>query len=109
MNLREAIDKVFLEHADKTGAILGAIMNAISRFDIDSSVDRLMFMNNYGHLIGLPTRPGTSSAATTGVPTAGIAGFAPGAIFINVKSTTLGTFLYCNTGTNTSATWTNIV
>jgi hypothetical protein len=109
MNLREAIDKVFLEHADKTGAILGAIMNAISRFDVDSSVDRLLFINGIGHLIGLPTRPGTSSTATTGVPTNAVQGFAPSALFFNFKSTTLGTFLYCNTGTFLSSTWTNIV
>ena len=80
---------------------------AETRFDIQSGVDRLMFLNNQGHMIGLPTRPGTSSAATTGVPTAGIVGFAPGALFLNFKGST-GSLLYINTGTKTSATWTNI-
>jgi hypothetical protein len=80
-----------------------------SRIDIDSGVDRLLFINNYGHLIGLPSRPGTSSTATTGVPTNGIAGFAPGALFINYKASSLGTYLYVNTGTNASATWTNVI
>ena len=81
---------------------------AISRLDIDSAVDRLLFKEGVGHLMGLPTRPGTSSAATTGVPTAGIAGFAPGALFLNYKGTT-GTLLYVNTGTSTSATWVAII
>ena len=81
----------------------------MSRFDIDSAVDRLMFVNGWGHLLGLPTRPGTSSAATTGIPTNGILGFAPGALFYNFKSTTLGTRLYVNVGNNgyTSGSTTN--
>jgi hypothetical protein len=80
---------------------------ADSRLDIDSGVDRLLFINNYGHLIGLPSRPGTSSAATTGIPTNGIAGYAPGAMFHNYKGTA-GSALYVNVGTNASATWLNI-
>lgn len=80
---------------------------AISRFDIDSGVDRLMFVNGQGHLIGLPTRPGTSSTAITGVPTNGIAGFAPGANFYNFKGGP-GTALYVNIGTVTSAQWINV-
>ena len=81
---------------------------AISRLDIDSAVDRLLFKEGIGHLLGLPTRPGQSSAATTGVPTAAITGFAPGALFINFKGS-VGSLLYVNTGTNASATWTNVV
>lgn len=80
---------------------------AESRIDIQTGVDRLMFVPGIGHLMGLPTMPGTSSAATTGVPTAGIAGFAKGALFHNFKGST-GTLLYVNTGSNTSATWTNV-
>lgn len=80
----------------------------VSRFDIDSAVDRLMFVNGKGHMIGLPTRPGTSSTATTGVPTDGIAGFAPGAVFHNYKASSAGTMLYVNVGTATSATWRNL-
>lgn len=79
-----------------------------ARLDIMPSVDRMMFVPGQGHLMGLPTRPGESSAATTGVPTAGIAGFAKGAMFHNFKGS-LGSLLYVNTGTNTSATWTNIL
>jgi hypothetical protein len=80
---------------------------AISRFDIDSAVDRLMFKEGIGHLMGLPTRPGTSSAATTGVPTNGIVGFAPGALFYNFKGSP-GSLLYVNMGTNASAQWMSI-
>lgn len=81
---------------------------AVSRLDIQSGVDRLMFINGSGHMIGLPTRPGSTSAATTGVPTNGVAGFAPGALFLNFKGG-VGSLHYVNTGTATSATWTNIV
>ena len=71
-------------------------------------VDRLFFLPGYGCLIGLPTRSGESSTVTTGVPTNGIAGFAKGALFLNVKGSA-GSLLYSNTGSNTSATWTNIL
>jgi hypothetical protein len=77
---------------------------AISRFDLDSGVDRLIYYPGQGHALGLPTRPGTSSAATTGVPTNGIQGFMPGAIFINFKGVT-GTAFYINVGTFASAQW----
>ncbi len=80
---------------------------AVSRFDIESGVDRLMFVAGQGHLIGLPTRPGTSSAATTGVPSDSIAGFAPGALFLNFKGSA-GSALYTNIGTNASSNWLNI-
>jgi hypothetical protein len=76
---------------------------AISRFDIDSSVDRLMFVDGRGHLIGLPNRPGESSNTTTGVPTDGLKGWAPGALFFNYKANP-GT-LYVNRGTYASSTW----
>lgn len=79
----------------------------MQRQDIQSGVDRDDFIGGVGHMTGYPTRPGTSSAATTGVPTAGIAGFAPGALFRNWKGS-VGSLLYINTGTATSATWTNI-
>jgi hypothetical protein len=57
---------------------------------------------------GWPTLPGTSSTAVTGVPTNGIPGFGPAAIFQNWKGS-LGSLVYVNTGTVTSATWTNIL
>jgi hypothetical protein len=81
---------------------------ADTRLDISPAVDRLMFVAGYGHLMGIPTRPGETSTATTGVPTNAVAGFAKGAIFHNFKGS-LGTLLYVNTGTNTSATWINII
>jgi len=81
---------------------------ALSRFDIQSGVDRLLFYSGQGHMLGLPTRPGTSSTATTGVPTASIAGFAPGALFLNFKGSA-GSLLYVNSGSATSATWTNLI
>ncbi len=80
---------------------------SLSRLDIDSAVDRLMFINGQGHMIGLPTRPGTSSTATTGVPSDSIAGFAPGALFLNFKGGA-GSALYVNIGTNASSNWLNI-
>lgn len=79
---------------------------AVSRLDIQTSVDRLMLCPGYGYLLGLPANPGVTSDASTGVPTNGVAGFAPGAIFINYKSSGGSTHLYVNTGTVTSATWT---
>lgn len=83
---------------------------AISRFDIGSAVDRLLFLSGYGDLLGLPSLPGTSSTATTGIPTNGISGFAPGAIFINYKATGgAGSVLYVNSGTSTSAAWSRLV
>ena len=81
---------------------------ADGRFDIFAGVDRLFFVSGIGHILGLPTRPGGSSTAVTGVPTNGILGFAPGALFINFKGS-VGSLLYINTGTNASATWTNII
>ncbi len=80
---------------------------AISRLDIDNSTDRLMYKEGAGHMIGLPTRAGTSSAATTGVPTNSIQGFAPGAMFLNFKGSA-GTLFYINIGTFTSSNWQNI-
>lgn len=77
---------------------------ATTRGDVQSGVDRDMFISGVGHMRGFPTRPGTSSTVTTGVPTDGIAGFAPGALFQNFKGG-IGTLLYINRGTNTSATW----
>lgn len=80
---------------------------AVSRLDIDTAVDRLMFVDGIGHLMGRPTRSGESSTITTGVPTNGIAGFAPGALFYNHKGS-VGSVLYVNVGTNASATWVNL-
>lgn len=81
---------------------------AESRLDIASGVDRLMFVSGQGHMLGLPTRGGQSSNATTGVPTNSIAGFAPGALWLNFKGS-VGSLLYVNSGTATSCTWTNIL
>lgn len=80
---------------------------AVTRMDVQAGVDRLMFVAGQGHMIGLPSRPGESSTATTGVPTNGIVGFAPGALFLNYKGAA-SSALYVNTGTNASATWTNV-
>ena len=81
---------------------------AVTRGDIQSGVDRDTFVVGVGHLRGFPTRPGFSSTAGSGVPTNGIGGFAPGALFFNFKGS-VGSLLYVNTGTNISATWTNII
>jgi hypothetical protein len=97
------------------GSILSALLwifttalKATQRLDFDPSVDRFMFVPGYGHLLALPTRPGTTSTATTGVPTAGVGGFAVSCLFLNFKGS-VGSLLYVNSGTNTSATWTNVV
>lgn len=80
---------------------------AVTRNDIQSGVDRDTFVNGVGHLRGFPTRPGTSSTAVTGVPTNGIAGYGPGALFQNYKGSA-GSLLYVNQGSATSAMWLNI-
>ncbi len=81
---------------------------AVTNFDIQSGVDRLFRIVGYGHLLGLPTRPGSSSTDVTGVPTNGIKGFAKSALFLNFKGS-IGSYVYANTGTYASATWTNIL
>lgn len=80
----------------------------LSSLDINATVDRYINVVGYGHLLGLPTMPGQSSTAGTGVPTNGIKGFAPSAIFYNFKGT-VGTLVYVNTGTYDSSTWSNII
>jgi hypothetical protein len=77
---------------------------ANSRWDIQAGIDRLGFLSGLAHLFGLPTRAGTSSTTGTGVPTNGIAGYVPGALFFNYKGSP-GTSLYVNVGTKTSAIW----
>ena len=43
-------------------------------------------------------------------PTASVAGYLPGCIYINTTDpAVLGTIVYVNTGTLASATWTNIL
>ncbi len=79
---------------------------ATSRRDFQAAVDRSDWMPNRGFLVGFPFLPGQTSNATTGVPTDGVAGFATGALFYNVKATTTAPRVYVNTGSNTSATWT---
>jgi hypothetical protein len=80
---------------------------ANARLDIHSGQDRFLFVSGQGHCIGFPTFPGVTSTSGSGVPTNGIAGFVPGAIFFNFKGT-VASALYVNVGTNLSATWLNI-
>ena len=89
-------------------ALFAAMFKASQRLDVDPSVDRLLFIPGYGHLIGIPTRPGTTCTATTGVPTNSVGGFAKSALFFNFLGSA-GSLIYVNTGTNLSTTWTNIV
>jgi hypothetical protein len=77
---------------------------AISRFDIDSAVDRLGFVNGRGHLWGFPNNAATANL-TTGVPINGLIGWAPGAIWYNFKATVPPMF-YINQGTSASSLWT---
>ncbi len=110
MEARQILDALALAKAEQVHEQVHSILAALSRFDIDSGVDRLFFINgsNGGHMIGLPTRPGVTSTATTGVPTNGVGGFCVGAMFVNFKGAS-GSALYSNIGSNTSATWQNIV
>lgn len=50
----------------------------------------------------------TNFNATTGVPTNSVANYAPGCMFINPLGS-IGSFVYHNTGTLASATWTNVL
>lgn len=81
---------------------------AQGRFDLFSGVDRYFYLPGRGHMLGLSTRQGTSCATTTGVPTNGIQGWAPGAIWWNFLGS-VGSLFYVNTGTFASATWTNVI
>jgi hypothetical protein len=66
-----------------------------------------MNASGWGRLLGFPFQPGQSSTTGTGVPTNGIKGFAPSAIFHNVKGST-GSLFYINIGTYDSSNWLNI-
>lgn len=106
--LLQLLNSLALAKAEEVAERLAAIQNSIARLDINSAVDRLFYINGIGHLMGFPTRPGTSSTVTTGVPTNGIGGFAPSAVFWNWKGSA-GSLFYINSGSFTSATWTNIL
>lgn len=80
---------------------------AASDLDIQSAVDRLVNYAGRGRLWGFPTMSQTSNA-TTGVPTNGTQGWAPGALFFNFKAASAGTMLYVNVGTFSSSVWLNI-
>jgi hypothetical protein len=83
---------------------------SIARLDIDSAVDRIMFLSGYGNMMAFPSLPGTTSTAGTGVPTNGTSGFAPGCLFLNYKATGgAGSVLYVNSGTSNSSAWSRIV
>jgi len=77
---------------------------AVSSLDLQAAVDRYMNYAGRGRLMGLPTMSQSCTLAT-GVPTNGIQGWAPGAIWHNFSATGSGPFLYVNTGTFASATW----
>lgn len=47
-------------------------------------------------------------ASKAAAPTASASGYAPGCIFVNTAGS-IGSFVYANTGTKTSATWTNLL
>lgn len=78
-----------------------------NRLDRQDATGRSGYMAGRGNTDGFPTHGGGDSDATTGVPTNGIQGFAPGAIFRNWKGSS-GTTLYVNIGTFLSATWLNV-
>lgn len=78
---------------------------AVSSLDLDAAVDRYMNVAGRGRCLGFPFLPGVTSNATTGVPTNSVQGFAPGALFINVKASGAGPYIYVNIGSFTSASW----
>lgn len=80
---------------------------AVTRFDIQHSLDRDMEIVGYGFMRGFPASSATSNA-TSGVPTDGVKGFGPGAIFQNYKATTPGNMVYINIGTVSSSNWMNV-
>ena len=47
-------------------------------------------------------------ASLNAAPTAGLAGYEVGCLFVNTAGSP-GSLLYINTGTTSSATWTNII
>lgn len=53
------------------------------------------------------TQYGITNAQKAGTPTNGDAGYAPSCLYQNLTGT-IGSLLYVNSGTVTSATWTNI-
>jgi hypothetical protein len=76
------------------------------KLDILENVDRALGLGGYGYLFGLPlANPGKSYTAATGVPINGAKGYAPGALWFNVKNGGV----YENQGTKASATWVKYV
>jgi hypothetical protein len=67
---------------------------------------RIYTLTGYGVLIAWGNGLGASNA--NGTPINGAKGFAPSCLWFNPKGTA-GTLIYANTGTVTSATWTNII
>lgn len=59
-----------------------------------------------GKILEVPTI-GIVFASQNAAPTASLAGYAPGCIFINTAGA-VGSFVYVNSGTLASATWSNI-
>lgn len=76
------------------------------RFDHQAADGIILRCPVRGILIATPEVVGTCNL-TTGVPTNGIAGYAPGCLWQNFLGTA-GSVLYTNQGTVTSATWLNI-
>lgn len=80
-----------------------------NRLDRQEATGRAFYMAGRGNLFGMPTHPSADSNATTGVPTNGIPGFAPGALFFNWLATgNSGSYLFVNIGTFASAQWLEI-
>lgn len=78
------------------------------RNDVQDATGRLYYDSGRGTLLATPGQAGSANT-TTGVPTNGITGFAPGCIFINfLNNGTSNQNVYVNTGSFTSATWTAI-
>lgn len=78
----------------------------MNRRQIGTGEGRYDFNPGHGYMLGLPERASDCNL-TTGVPTNGVAGFAPAAIWQNWLGT-IGSLIYVNSGTVTSTTWTNI-
>jgi hypothetical protein len=80
---------------------------AVTRFDIQAPLSKMWWIPGWGFMLGFPASADVCTLAT-GVPTNGVAGYGHGAIFLNYRGSGGGTGLYVNTGSSTSATWTNV-
>jgi len=67
------------------------------------------FLRGFGHGAAYRSNTTTTINGIAGNPINGETGWAPSATFQNDVNPSLGNYLFVNTGSGTSATWTNIL